>query len=458
MDSMSEADRAVVRKVFVNHLASPARPDARKVLRRPDCSPGEWPIIVRLANERLLTISRDDGGNETAEVVHEALLRAWDRLRVWLDAEGPFRGWRDLLRYAMTPSAATGERGALLTGALLATSERWLQERGADLNLDERRFIEMSLTKREEEQRRYQVLYHRSLARKLSRDAEITRDPALALLLTIEVLERSPDAQADRLARACLNRLNVAEVDLIRGEADPADLAWLRERMTMADWSRGPGPGGRWLLGDSATGLSIDGRGRARYGTNSVIPMPGPVVAAACTPGGVACLVTEVGELALWQLADRAEKVGDRDLGIPVTCVAVSAAARTLAVACDDQVIRVLRGEDLSEVESIPVPGFTRDIDVRTDRLVAALSHDRRIRVWDLVSQALICESVAGVGASRLAIDHGENYVIVGDAGTGGGMGRFPLSVTALTARARQAAGRELTAAERRRYIDDPWI
>ncbi len=154
-----------------------------------------------------MTISRDDDGNQMAEVVHEALLRAWGQLRGWLDAERPFRSWRQLLRYAMTPWTEAGESGALLTGALLATSERWLAERAADLNLDERRFIEMSLTRREKEEHRYQVLYHRSLARTLSHAAETAQDPVLALLLAIEVVERSPDAQADRLVRACLSRL-----------------------------------------------------------------------------------------------------------------------------------------------------------------------------------------------------------------------------------------------------------
>ena len=457
MASLNAADQAVVRKVFVNYLTSPARPDVRQVLRRSECAPGDWQIIVRLANERLLTIRRDDDGNETAEVVHEALLRAWGQLRGWLDAEGPFRSWRQLLRYAMTPWTESHEIGAFMTGALLATSERWLQERAADLNLDERRFIEMSLTRREQEQQRYQVLYRRSLARTLSHAAEATEVPVLALLLAIEVLERSPDAQADRLVRSCLSRLGAAEIDPIPEEHGRVVLDRFRQRLTLAEWSHGPGPGSRWLLSDSRIGLSVDQRGRARCGAGSMIAVSGPVVVAACTPTGVACLGTEAGELTLWQLADCAEKVSHRDLGVPLMCIAISDTARTLAVACDDGLIRVLRGDDLSDIEHIPLQGFTRDIDVSTDRLVAALSYDRRIRVWDLVRQAQICESVSGIGASRLAIDPDQGYVIV-DTVTGSGPGRFPMGVAALTAWARRAAGRELTDAERRRYIDDPSV
>lgn len=456
LDGLNETEQGLVRNLFVHHLASSSYPDVRQVLRRSECTPVDWQIIVRLANERLLTISRDDDGNETAEVVHEALLRGWDQLRSWLDAERPFRSWRQLLQDAMTPWSETGENGTLLAGALLATSERWLHERPADLDLDERRFIEMSLIRREEEEHRYQVLYRRSLARTLSHIAESTQDPVLALLLAIEVVERSPDTQADRLLRACLDRFGVGEIAPISEEADPAALYRLSMRLTLSDWSRGPSANGNWRLGDSTTGLVIDNHGQVQHGTGIEIPMPGPVVVAAFTLAGVACLGTEGGELALWQLTDRPEKVGSRDLSVPITCIAVSDTAQTLAAACDDGVIRVLNGEDLSDLGRLPLPGFTRDIDLSTDRLAAALSYNRRIHVWDLVSHTPVCESVTDVGANRLAIDSSGDYIIVGDAVTGVSIGRFPFSARALTAWARKVAGRELTEAERRRYIDDP--
>ena len=453
LDGLNEAEQAVVRKLFVNHLTFPAVSDIRQVLRRSECAPGDWQIIVRLANERLLTIGRDDDGNETAEVVHEALLRAWGQLRSWLDAERPFRSWRQHLRYAMTQwSEAEESDGALQTGALLATSEGWLAERAADLDLDERRFIEMSLTRRAENENRDRVLYRRSFARALSRAAETAEDPVLALLLAIEVLERSPDAQADRLIRMCLRRLEASEIVPISTETEGAAFDRARQRLTLCDWCHGPGASEHWLLGDSAACVIVDGRGQALYGAGTVIPMPGPVVVAAYIRAGVACLGTEAGELAVWHLAERAEKVGGRDLGVPITCVAVSDTAQTLAVACDDSVIRALRGEDLSDVEYLSSPGFIRDVDVGSDQLVAALSHDRRVRTWDLASQALISESAAATGACRLAVESSGDHVIVGDTVPSG---RIPLSVLALTALARRAAGRDLTADERRRYMGD---
>jgi hypothetical protein len=221
----------------------------------------------------------------------------------------------------------------------------------------------------------------------------------------------------------------------------------------LSDWSRGPGARGQWLLGDAEIQFAVDERGQALYGAGTVIPMSAPVVVAAYVPAGIACLGTESGELGIWQLADRAEKVGGRDLEVPITSVAVSKTARALAVACDDNNIRILHVENLSDVECLASAGFTRDLDLGGDQLVAALSHDRRIRVWDLVSRVVTRESAAPKNARRLAIDDGGDYLIIGDSGPSG---RVPLSVRALTAWARQAAGRELTTDERQRYIDDP--
>lgn len=457
LDGLDETERASVRKLFVNHLTSPTRPDVRQVIRRSECVPSDWQIIVRLANERLLTVGRDDDGNETAEVVHEALLRAWNQLRSWLDAERPFRSWRQLLRFEMTQWSEAAERGAFLTGALLVTSERWLAERSADLDIDERRFIEMSITRRNEEESRYQVLYRRSIVRALSQAAETADDPVLALLLATEVLQRSPDAQAARLVRICLRNRGISEIAPITGEAEDAEFDRARQRRTLLDWSCGRRASISWPpelpVGGSEVHLVVDGRGRVLYDEDLVIPMPGPVVAAAYIQSGFACLATEDGELAVWQLTDHWEKVCSRSLRVPVMSIAVDDTGQTLAVACDDGFIYMLRVEGLLDVERLSLEGFVVDLDVGGDQLVAALSYDRRIRVWNLVSQTLVCESSDTTDAIRLAIDSSGDYVIVGDSSP---RGRIPLSAQALTAWAHQAAGRELTADERRRYIDDP--
>ena len=83
LNSLSEAERAVVKTLFVSHLTSVDQPDVGLVIRRSDRVSGYWPVIVRLAKERLLTVGCDEHGHETAEVAHEALLRGWTQLHVW---------------------------------------------------------------------------------------------------------------------------------------------------------------------------------------------------------------------------------------------------------------------------------------------------------------------------------------------------------------------------------------
>jgi hypothetical protein len=55
-----------------------------------------------------------------------------------------------------------------------------------------------------------------------------------------------------------------------------------------------------------------------------------------------------------------------------------------------------------------------------------------------------------------LAIDANEDYVIVANDVISGDIGGFPLNARVLLAWARQVAGRQLTDAERRHYIEDP--
>ena len=194
LNSLSEAERALVRSLFVNHLTSVDQPGVRRVIRRSECGPGYWPVIVRLAGERLLTVGCDEHGHETAEVVHEALLRGWNQLHVWLDAERPFRRWRQRLREDMKPWLETGDDRELMTGSPLAISERWRKDREDDLDLDELRYITASVSQRTEQEDRYRTLYGRARAREWTHRAESAQDPQLALLYALEVIKLSPDA------------------------------------------------------------------------------------------------------------------------------------------------------------------------------------------------------------------------------------------------------------------------
>jgi signal transduction histidine kinase/CheY-like chemotaxis protein len=99
-------------------------------------------------------------GEETVEIVHEALIREWDLLREWLAAGREFRTWQERLRGAMRQwEASRRDEGALLRGGPLAEAERWLGERGEGIPAGEKDFIRASRTREADEQQRWQRLY-----------------------------------------------------------------------------------------------------------------------------------------------------------------------------------------------------------------------------------------------------------------------------------------------------------
>jgi hypothetical protein len=438
----------LLKLVTVDEAGEPTR---RRVERRRLLT-AENAIVQAFVDARLLTSNRA-GEEGTVEVAHEALLRQWPPLRqAILDAQEGLRIRSQVERLASDWERGGHDESYLLRGTRLVAFEAWAGQHPDDLGTVDRRFLAASKALADRERAAALERERGRQAQALTGAARTAEDPALALLLAVEALQRSADAQIDRLVRMCLRRLGTSDIVPILTETEGAEFARARQRLTLSDWSRGPSARGQWLFGDPEIQIVVDERGRALYGDGTVIPMPSPVVVAAYVRAGIACLGTESGALAIWQLADRAEKVGSRDLGVPITSVAMSKSAQALAVACDDNNIRVLHLEDLSDVECLACAGFTRDLDLGGNQLVAALSHDRRIRVWDLVSRTVAHESAAPKNARRLAIDDGGEYVIIGDLEPSG---RVPLSVRSLTAWARQQAGRGLTSDERQRYIDD---
>jgi hypothetical protein len=90
--------------------------------------------VTRLADARLVVSSRDEvAGEETVEIVHEALIGGWERLNHWIEVDRSFRTWQERLRASRRQWEASGKDvGALLRGAPLAEAEGWLQSRSVE--------------------------------------------------------------------------------------------------------------------------------------------------------------------------------------------------------------------------------------------------------------------------------------------------------------------------------------
>jgi hypothetical protein len=151
----SEVDRERVRRIFIQ-LVRPGEgvEDTRRIATKGELREDSWRLVEKLATARLVVTSRNASGQETVEVVHEALIRNWGELREWMEIDRVFRTWQERLRGAMRQWQETKQdKGSLLRGAALAEAEEQLRKRPEEL-VSESEFIKLSL---QEQNRMQQV-------------------------------------------------------------------------------------------------------------------------------------------------------------------------------------------------------------------------------------------------------------------------------------------------------------
>ena len=99
------------------------------------------------------------------EVVHEALIQRWERLRGWMEADRAFRRWQEGLQASLRQwEKSDWDEGALLHGAPLIQAESWLAARSEELSATEAEFIAASIALRERRAAEREVLRQRELA------------------------------------------------------------------------------------------------------------------------------------------------------------------------------------------------------------------------------------------------------------------------------------------------------
>jgi len=162
---LDENEQKVARQVIVQ-LVQPGvgTEDTRRVASRAEIGETYWSLTQTLADKRLVVTGQDVEGRETAEVVHEALIQRWERLRGWIEGARAFRIWQEGLRAAIHQWEDTDlDEGALLRGVPLMQAESWLDERENELSEIETGFIQASLNLRsrrqvERERRRRRII------------------------------------------------------------------------------------------------------------------------------------------------------------------------------------------------------------------------------------------------------------------------------------------------------------
>jgi formylglycine-generating enzyme required for sulfatase activity len=143
--------------------------DTRRIVGREELGPETWQLAQRLAGEenRLIVTSSPAPCHETAEIVHEALIRNWPTFVEWVNRDRSFQTWLRQLKPGVDEWRRHPEDdGTLLRGRSLKVAEEWLLGRSDEINENERAYIEASIALREEVRRRDEEAVRREEGRK----------------------------------------------------------------------------------------------------------------------------------------------------------------------------------------------------------------------------------------------------------------------------------------------------
>lgn len=119
----------------------------RRLAKREELGDDNWQIVAKLADARLVMTNRNQiTGEETVEIIHEALINHWGRLKQWMRLAGDFRRWQEQLRLNQQQWEDSGrDNDVLLRGRLLSDAQDWLQQKADYLSQAEKQYIESSL-------------------------------------------------------------------------------------------------------------------------------------------------------------------------------------------------------------------------------------------------------------------------------------------------------------------------
>ena len=277
---ITEQDTARRMLLRMVHLGTSAAEDTRRRVQLADLLETETTaqVLTAFAAARLVTL-----GTDTAEISHEALLRAWPRLAQWIEDDRDGLRTHQLLSEAAAAWEQAGrDPSGLYRGARLATARTWAASNlhEGDLNIHESAFLAASTEQESRAVRRNRTLLavlstlfvialtgavialHQtqaahteeqlSIARQLVAQADTARDtdPHTALLLGIAAQRIYPDRETQA---SLLNTLSTTHyVGALPGHNGAAvSVAFSDNRRTLATGT-GDGTVVLWDLTDPA--------------------------------------------------------------------------------------------------------------------------------------------------------------------------------------------------------------
>ncbi|BAZ08202.1 WD-repeat protein [Calothrix sp. NIES-4071] len=166
---LSETQQKAAHRIFVQ-LVRPGEgtEDTRRIATRKEVGDDNWELVSYLAGytARLVVTGHDEkSGEDTVEVVHEALIREWLTLREWMKKDRLFRAWQERLRDTIYQWEETKrDEGVLLRGVRLLEAQEKLNTRSEELSSVEQNFIQLSIEQRNRQLREEKARRLRGIA------------------------------------------------------------------------------------------------------------------------------------------------------------------------------------------------------------------------------------------------------------------------------------------------------
>ncbi|MCB9741433.1 MAG: protein kinase [Alphaproteobacteria bacterium] len=145
---LTDAQRVIARRLLLRLVSAQGTrlPASREALLQASGAPEQAEIVLSaLIEQRLLTAGSATPDEDRVELVHEALVTQWDRLRAWLDEDKEGARIREALgRAAVEWDEARRSPGFLWRADRLAELRLWRERRGDPISDLERAFAEAS--------------------------------------------------------------------------------------------------------------------------------------------------------------------------------------------------------------------------------------------------------------------------------------------------------------------------
>lgn len=219
-DTLADSERWALRQAFIPSMVRLTEQGGftRRAARWEALPAAARPLLTELVKRRLL-VRRGEGGEQTVEVVHEALLRRWPLLRGWLEEEREFlRGFeqlqRDQRQWREAPALERAE--LLLPKGKLEKARQWQRTHPNAFEGELRPFLEASASHQRASRQRTTTLAALFLLSLLLTGLGLVRlSPRLSarLLVPLATLTGTP-----ALISAALGALRQHRLQLLRAD------------------------------------------------------------------------------------------------------------------------------------------------------------------------------------------------------------------------------------------------